>query len=106
MDGYMDGWMDGWTDGWMDGQMTRQMGGWTDIDNKAKVRVPASYSSSPLTSSIAAGKDIFSSLFLLANKRPLTLPALQLWIFSAETLETLHHPPALHGEKLTAAMGP
>lgn len=37
----------------MDGQMTRQMGGRIDTDNRVKVRVPASYSSSPLISSIA-----------------------------------------------------
>lgn len=57
-----DGWKDGWMHGWMDGQMTRQMGGWIVIDNRAKIRVPASYSSSPLISAIAYGKDIFSSL--------------------------------------------
>ena len=46
-----DDYASGWIDGWMDGQMTRQMGGW--IDNRAKVRDPAPYSSYPLISSIA-----------------------------------------------------
>lgn len=53
VDGWLFKWLWRWVDRWMHGQMTRQMGGRIDTDNRVKVRVPESYSSSPLISSIA-----------------------------------------------------